>query len=1678
MTISTYPQVSGERPADKPLAELLGAPMPVDAFLGLAARMAHALSDVHRRGILHKNLNPRTISVNTATGDVTITDFRSASYLPREQPTAQSQSALEGAPEYMSPEQTGRMNRRIDHRSDLYSLGVTLYQLLTGRLPLSGADALGWVHAHIALTPRHPRELVPSVPDPIADIVMRLLAKDADERYESALGLARDLERARESLERTGHIDPFPLGQEDTWSRLSVPQRLYGRDTELHLLLGAFDCVVATGMPQFVTVSGYAGIGKSSLVHELHKPLLRARGILITGKSEQYNRGIPYFTLVLAFRELTAQLLTESDEDLAPFRADLQRALGVNGRLITDMLPEMKLIVGEQPPTAELGPTEAQNRFLIAFQSFIRAIARPEHPIALFLDDLQWADAATLDLLAVLASDPELRHITFILAYRDNEVDEAHPLRAALEKIKRSGAEGSDIRLTPLDLESTNALVADTLRCSPSLAEPLARLVLQKTGGNPFFAGEFLKALHQEGLLTYDPERRGFRWDEGRIMARSITANVVDLLLDRLKRLPPETLRALTIASCIGATFRLELLAGITGEPAADVARDLLPAVQEELIGSVGAAYPRVIPREPDAREAVYRFEHDRIQQAAYSLLDDEKKRVIHLSVGRMLLEQTPPEGVSDALFEIVNQLNFGLALVTDEVEKSRLLDLNAAAGRKAKASNAFAPARSYLRIAKALSPDDAWTSRYGETLAIHCDLAECEHMCGHFAEGDALLDLATERARDLIDEGKIYVLRLLCYEKTARIPEGLALGSAALRRFGIETPPDAESAAAAFGVELATIKELLGDRPIADLINAPLMPEGIAKTTMVLLAHVNGFAYMLRPELFPLFNAKSVILALKHGNGPYCAKAYGPFSVIQIIVFGDVVMSYELSHLALALCEKFNDIRTRQSVLFSHGAMVSLWREHYDTAVKYTEECFTASLDTGDYGNGNYAAQDLPLLRFARGDGLESIAQETKRYEALARTSGQASNVRVLQTIRQVMQALRGLTPQRGSLADETFDDAAMLAVVRSGELVMEAAFSRLVRLILAFFYGRYEEALAWAESTRAVLAPHSARVGEALYVVYRGLTLAALYPAASPEAQGAYRKELAECEAKLAHWAASCPENFRDQHLLLSAEIARIEGRALEAMSLYEQAAGAAKDARFIHGEALARELAARFFLGLGQSVAARGQLAEAIRGYKAWGADGKVAALEEAYPALVPPKQAPSYAEGASGAALDSLSAIAASQALSGEIERERLLHRLMSITLQSAAAERGCLLRVRGDQLVVLAEAGTDKGEVKTTLRDAASGGEISGIPLSILHFVRRSAASVVLDDASRDARFASDPQITKGRPRSVMCLPLLRQAELIAILYLENNLTTGAFTKDHTAVLELLASQAAISLENATLYAELKQENVERKRAEEEVRTLNRDLEQRVLERTAELAETNADLATANRELAAANRELEAFSYSVSHDLQAPARRINGFMDMLLEDYGPDLDATARGYMTRARALSQRMIELTEDMLHLARVTRAEMQCSDLDMSALAREVAQALHDRTPGRVIEWAIAEGLGAHADPRLVRILLENLLGNAFKFTGKRPESRIELGVREEPDGPKTYFVRDNGAGFDMSKVSRLFGVFERLHKDTEFAGTGIGLATAQRIVARHGGRIWAEGAVNQGATFYFTL
>ncbi|QHG20357.1 AAA family ATPase [Nostoc sp. ATCC 53789] len=1400
-------------------------PMPLSTFLGLAIAISDILGRIHAANVIHKDINPGNIVLNLDTGVVKIIDFGIATEFNRTNPTFKSPHVLEGTLAYLSPEQTGRMNRLLDYRTDFYSLGVTFYELLTGHLPFSTTDILELVHCHIAKVPVPPHELNAAIPKAVSDIVLKLMAKNAEDRYQSAWGIKADLEICADQLKKIGQINSIQLGLLDVWDQFQIPQKLYGRDKEVAMLLAAFERVASEKLVQqtseqkltnnqtfkveMMLVSGYAGIGKSALVQELYKPITAKRGYFIWGKFDQFGRNIPYSAIADALQKLVQQLLSEPDEQVQQWRSRLLTALGTNGQIIIDIIPEVELIIGKQPPVSEVGATEAQNRFNLIFQKFVRVFCSESHPLVIFLDDLQWIDCATLKLIELMLLDEQTQFLFLIGAYRDNEVNPTHPLMLTLLRLRKQGAVIQEIILAPLTLGSLSQLIAETLHQNADTVCSLAGLVLRKTEGNPFFVGEFLRMLHSENLLTFDAEHLCWQWNIAKIQAQDITDNVVELLLSQLNKLPENTQQILQLAACIGAEFNLDTLAIVCEQSPKAISLDLLVAIQAGLIQPISELDENLLVQE-------YKFLHDRVQQAAYALIDESQKLGVHLQIGRNLLEKTSPEQLAERLFEIVDQLNYGTELISEQSERNQIVKLNLQAGQKALAATAYEAAFKYFNAGLKLLDGESWQREYGLTLALHSEAAEAAYLSGHFDEMERLVEEVLNRAKTVLDKVKAYDSRIQAWLSRGDPKEALKTGLEVLQLLGIslvEAPSQLDVQA---GLE-ETASRLVG-REIEDLIDLPEMIEPVPLAAIYILVSTVGAAFNVSPALMVLIVCKMVNLSIANGNAIWSLLGYAAYGMMLCGVVQDLELGYRFGKLSLNLAKRLNNKRVNCKTLLMVNFHIIHWKDHLKETFPVLAEAYQSGIESGEFEFASYCAFSLCYYPFFAGQELTELEQQTAIYRKATHQIRRETASIWLAMLQQTILNLRGQSENPSRLVGCIYDEEQALSWAIAVKDGTSLHYFYLNKLILCYLFGEHEQAAKTATLAEQYLGAATAIISVSIFHFYDSLIFLSLLADASNSEKEAWLNRVNANQEKMQKWAHHAPMNFLHKFQLVEAEKARVLGQFFEAEEFYEQAIFGAKDNEYLQEEALGYELAAKHYLARGRERFAQLYMKEAHYCYERWGATAKAKDLETRYPQFFPQSLnvAPTQVHTTAGTtsntshiAFDLATVIRASQAISREIELDQLLNSLMQILIENAGAQTGCLILENAGEWAIEAACELNDGANFCTTQVLQSISMVNRLPESIIYYVIRTHESVILNDATREGNFINEPYIQQNQTKSLLCLPLLNQSKLVGVLYLENQLATGAFTAERSQLLNLLSTQAAIAIENAKLYSELR-----------------------------------------------------------------------------------------------------------------------------------------------------------------------------------------------------------------------------------------------------------------------------
>lgn len=1699
-----------------------------EEFLRIAIAIAIALLGVHQHNIIHKDLNPRNILINPKTGQVKLIDFGIATRLSREHQELRSPDRLDGTLAYMSPEQTGRINRTLDYRTDMYSLGTTLYELLSGASPFTATDAMELLHCHIASEPQPLHER--GIPRALSDIVAKLMAKVPEERYQSALGLKADLHECLRQLRERGSIAPFKLGGQDASHQFEIPQKLYGREGELAAVLDTFTAV-SQGSTALLLVSGYSGIGKSSLIYEMHGRSLKRKGYFAAGKYDQYNRDVPYSALAKALKSLIHQFLKEPESQVAQWKAAMRQAVGQSGQVIMEVIPALALLLGEQPPVPSLPPAEALGRFNFVFADFLSVLATEQHPLILFLDDLQWADTPSLKLLEMLLTDARRKHLFVIAAYRDNEVDASHASIVTINEIKKAGTKVQEIHLEPLTLASIMALLADTLHCGRAATLPLAELLLKKTGGNPFFLVQLLGSLHEDGLLKLNIVSGAWDWDIAKISGVGITDNVIELMMTKLRRLPAVTQDVMKLAACIGSTFDLGMLAIVYEKDERETASSLWPAVREGLVVPLSESYQLFQEGESAAEPAAstfavrelistmmtagerdeqatirYRFLHDRVQQATYALIPEAQRKVQHLKIGRRLLASNQ-EPRSEDLFDLLSHLNLARDLLATEAQRLQLAELDFRAGKKAQSAMAFTAANGHFAIALSLLPADCWTTNYELTLNLYREHAECEYLLGDFGRANQLLTEAIAHARTRLDKCAAMDTQVRLHASQGSrevIARGLSIGLDALRLLGYEIPDSPQARSAQAAQNMREVASLLTERSNRDLEELPRMTDPEKLLQLNLAVTIFGSAYLVGDfDLVSLCISLVVRTSLQHGNSEPTAFGYMMYGML-LGAGGEHRRAYQFGQLALAIHARYPNpvIKPKIHNIFAHA--INPYINHLDTNLPHYRATYECCLEGGDVLYGVWAVFYLLWTKLAKGDTLHELHSDSEGYLGFAERVGDPTMLTSVRFIRQTAQCLRGITRAVGSLDSDGFDELAAVAQLRSAQSFIGLGWHAMLRQIVDLTLERYPEALfavTVAEETHGAVLGFFSNM---THYFYSSLVLAAVYAEATAEKKKEYLELIERNAGRIKVVADSGPDNYLHCYQLIAAEKARILGEPTRAAELYDASIANAQRGRFLHHEALALELAAKFYLAQGRKRLAQVYLTDAYYAYARWGAVAKIEQLRQRYPELVvtelvtraEPVGGPfeSATESVTGEVhnLDLAMVMKASQAVSEEIILSRLLEKLMRIVLQHAGAQRGYLILERGHDLVIEASATMDGREV--TLLKSVPIASVDDLSQEIVQYVQRTKEQVVLANAAKEGMFAADAYVVRRQPRSVLCMPVTHQGKLVGLLYLENNLTEGAFTPSRLEILRLLSAQVAISIENSRLYGHL---------------------EDKVKERTAELREAQAKLIRFERD-ATERRMAGGFAHEVRNAL-AGARLVlekvlgpegstpegsvlaetmsalGAIYDSLApclsaEQMDPILQSIAQivdHQKTIEKALrfvleaSNRSLSITKRIMDYSVLEEKKTPAGMVELSSLIASAIAVLREEMKGSAIQVS-AETAGTahlHADSVQFYSILQNLLNNARdaiaeKGTPAAGNIRVEAAVADEQF---VLRVTDDGMGIKKENLHRIYDAFFSTKPNT---GTGLGLATVKKIVDVNGGDIRVHSEWQKGTTFTVRL
>ncbi|MDP5018948.1 MAG: AAA family ATPase, partial [Dolichospermum sp.] len=1388
-------------------------------FLQIAIGTTDSLIQIHRENIIHKDINPANIVYNFHTQEIKIIDFGISTLLTKENPILKNPHVLEGTLAYISPEQTGRMNRSLDYRTDFYSLGVTFYELLTNQLPFATTDALELVHWHIAKQPLSASQINPEIPQVVSDIILKLMAKTAEERYQSAVGIKADLEKCLNQLQSNGSIANFSISHQDISDKFQIPQKLYGREKEIGTLLNTFERV-SVNSSELMLINGYSGIGKSALVQELYKPITQKRGYFISGKFDQYQRNIPYSAIVNAFQQLIKQLLAEPEAQLQKWQKQILKSVGINGQILIDVIPELELIIGKQSGITEVSGNESQNRFKLVFQNFIQVFTKPEHPLVIFLDDLQWADSASLKLMELLMSSSS-QGLFLIGACRDNEVSAVHPLILTLEEIASNEKIINSIYLLPLTLNTTRKIISDTLKCPEEQIKELADLVQLKTEGNPFFINEFLKSLYTENLLEFNFDSLHWQWDLEKINSRGFSDNVVELMSGKIQKLPENTQQILKLAACIGNQFDLNTLSLIIEKPLREIIDNLESAINYSLIIPLGSNEEIELaildPESENYQLPEYKFVHDRIQQAAYSLIPEQERNITHYQIGKLLLQQTASTAIDEQIFRVVNQLNYGIELINNQIERDELAQLNLFAAHKARNATAYQAAKDYAQIGlnSLENRDSAWQRQYEMTLKLHEIAVELASLCGEFEQMNGWFNAVIDHAETALERVSVYIVKIHSLVAQNKFFEAISIGQSILKQLGVDIP-DHPSEQHIQEV-IKSINILMENHSIEELIHLPNMVDTEKLAIMQVAASICPVCIIVASPLLPLVIVLQVSLSIQYGNSSTSAFGYASYGTFLNIFTEDVTIADSFSRLAYQMVSAADGKNVRSATYAMIGFYLHHRKSHLRLMLAINQAGYQAGLETGQLDYVGYNGHGFCLNSFWCGQPLTELEKQIRAYRQQLLDFQQLTTANYCSLLWETTLFLLG-NPEKINISfQQSGDEEQLVSQSLAAKDIYRIFAFYLYRAILQFLMGDIIQASADAVQARQYILGILAGIIEAGLYFYDSLITLAIVPSSLDEVDK-QQQTVKENQSKLQFWAEHAPMNYLHKWQLVEAEKCRVLGEKLAAIDYYDQAIAGAKDNGYIQEVALACELAAKFYLSQKKELSARAYMQEARYYYQRWGAKVKVKQLENQYPQLLTATQGSvsknttlvGVTSSGSNTNLDIASIIKASQAISGEIMLDKLLSSLMKILIENAGAQTGFLILEHQGRFLIEAEGQIDIDQV--IVLQSLPLENSNKFSVSIIRYVVRTQETIVLNNATKEGQFTNDYYVQNHQPQSILCIPLINQGKLISIVYLENNLTTGAFTEERVQIIKLLSGQAAIAIENARFYQKMAELN--------------------------------------------------------------------------------------------------------------------------------------------------------------------------------------------------------------------------------------------------------------------------
>ncbi len=1607
--------------------------------LKIFINIAETVGEIHQRGIINRSLAPENIIIDLQSKNIKIINFENASLVDRETQSFTEPGKLKGNLLYISPEQTGRMNRSIDYRSDYYSLGIILYEMLTGKTPFFSIDKMELIHSHIAGQASPPAEHDPRIPLPLSQIAMKLISKTAENRYQSITGLISDLKRCQNNLKVKNSIDPFPIGENDLPDFFSIPEKIYGRDKTIEFLRSLYQRAVR-GEALLHMITGPPGIGKSALIKELVKMQEKESAYFISGKSDQYMRSHPHYLFLQAFQELVKQVLTESEERLNALKNDIINRIGENGGILTDVIPDLELIIGPQPEADELPPLESQNRFNHLLLQFIKAFTNRGSSLVIFMDDLQWADNASLGLIEVVLTDNDPGNILLIGAYRDNEVDETHPLIYHVRKLEERGIHWDTMKLSPLEVTCIEQMISDTLLRKSNDVNELAQLVYQKTGGNPFFVKEFLVNLYREDLIRYTSNSKsgkgtGWEFNINNIQQAKITDNVADLITKKIKRIPGDLLSVLKIASCLNIEFDLEMLSLICKMPSYRVFNLMKNAINEGLIIKF---------------ENSFLFAHDRVREAVYGLIFRDELVSLHYRIGKYLVSNIDFNQQEDRIFEIVHQFNLGAELITGEKEKLNHARMNITAGKRAKASNAYVESINFFIFAKSLLSEKVWEQDYELALSLYTELGEAYSLTSNLEEANVYFDVVLQNTKSPLDKIRVYEAKVTSYQTLFKSAEAIEIGREALGVLGIKIPRRISSLTIL--LELIKVKCNKRKKNIMELIDLPEITDAYQLAIIRILTVTIPASYLVSPDHLQVFVLKFINMTLKYGNSKYTSFAYLTYAMFLCGGIGKIEEGYQFGKLGLRAFEKYHNILIKAKISLVFGGLVIHWKDDTRKGLSYLYDGFREGLEIGDLSFASYCLNFHCYNLLFLGEPLEKLMIKLNSHYNNMKKTNQASSILAYELLFQMVIILSKSESKQLKINGEIFNENNISDETDNST----KGWYSVLKILLLYLSQDYTGAIDAAEKGKSHLKGILGMFQVPQYYFYYSLTLLAMCGNMNSPARNRYLKQVKKNLKKIRRWAHHAPVNFKHQYLLIKAEIAGLEGNIKKALLCYDNSIKYAKKSKILQDAAIANELAGRFCLTNNMRSISFMYLTEAYSLYNRWGCLYKVNDLEEEYNHL----SASRHVSNSTSHSQDDLisekfdlnTVIKATRVISGEIVLEQLLGKLMNLLIENAGAMAGYLILEKNDLPVIEAEVNKDSDRVN--ILKSIPAGESGKVSMSIINYVKRTGETVVLNDAANEGIFINDNYIKKNRPGSILCIPLLKQKIPLGLIYLENSLTTDAFPPERLDIVKILAAQAAISLENANLY---------------------NTMEETVVRRTGELEEANEKL----KEL---DRVKTNFFTNISHEFRTPLTMILAPIQSVLQG---DLSESKidREFFNNLHKNGVKLLKLINNLLDFSKIEAGKMKAvkKSCEISKLVQFYASSFEPgaRRKGIEIEFNDQSGGAVAAiDSDLFEKAVSNVISNAVKFTPEGGKVAISLSTGNE--NRCILKISDTGIGIPDEMHASIFERFSQVDTTTtrKYDGTGLGLSLAHEIMKLHNGAISVESKINRGSTFTLSL